>query len=82
MTTNKLNLKLMDIDIKFTRRNYENIYQKAQVLDLLLKNPKIDPKYAFIVCGLFQDPEQAYQDSMQYYEQAKQESEELVEWLK
>lgn len=78
MTTNKLNLRLMDIDIKFTRRNYENIYQKAQVLDLLLKNPKVEPKYAYQVCGLFQDPEQAYKDGMTYYEEAKKESEEVV----
>lgn len=78
MTTNKLNLKLMDIDIKFTRRNYENIYQKAQVLDLLLKNPKVAPRLAFEVCGLFQDAEQAYMDSQEYIEQAQKESEGLL----
>ena len=78
MTTNKLNLKLMDIDIKFTRRNYENIYQKAQVLDLLLKNPKVAPRLAFEVCGLFQDAEQAYMDSQEYIEQAQKESEALL----
>lgn len=78
MTTNKLNLRLGDIDIKFTRRNYENIYQKAQVLDLLLNNPKVAPRLAFEVCGLFQDVETAYQESKDYYEQAKKESEELI----
>ena len=78
MTTNKLDLKLSDIDIKFTRRNYENIWQKAQVLDLLLKNPKVAPRLAFEVCGLFQDVETAYQESQEYFEKMAAESEELV----
>lgn len=79
MTQNKLNLRLGDIDIKFTRRNYENVYQKAQVLDLLLKNPKVAPRLAFEVCGLFQDVETAYQESADYYENAKNESEKIAQ---
>lgn len=79
MTTNKLNLRLSDIDIKFTRRNYENIYQKAQVLDLLLKNDKVAPRLAFEVCGLFQDVETAYQESEEYYKQLIKESEDLLD---
>lgn len=79
MTTNKLNLRLSDIDIKFTRRNYENIFQKTQVLDTMLKNPKIAPRLAFEVCGLFQDVETAYQESKEYYEQYVKESEELLD---
>lgn len=78
MTANELNLSLADIDIKFTRRNYENIWQKAQVLDLLLKNNKVAPQLAFQVCGLFTDSEEAFVLSNDYYEKTKAESEELL----
>jgi len=72
MTENKVNLRISDIDIKFTRRNYENMWQKAQVLDLLLKNNKVAPQLAFQVCGLFTDSEEAYTQSKDYYaEQVK-----------
>ena len=66
LSLKKYNLALTDIDIKFTRRNYENIYQKSQVLDLLLKSGKVAPRLAFQVCGLFSDSEQAYEDSEKY----------------
>ena len=69
LTANAINLKLSDIDIKFTRRNYENLYQKAQTLDLLLKNDKIAPELAFQVCGLFPNSEEAYTMSNEYYKQ-------------
>ena len=59
------------IDIKFTRRNYENIETKSQVLNTMLGNPMIDPKLAFEYCNLFCDPEEAYQLSMSYYEKHK-----------
>lgn len=71
LTENELDLALSDIDIKFTRRNYENFYQKAQVLDLLLKNSQVSPKNAFEVCGLFTDPEQAYLDGKAHYEEVQ-----------
>lgn len=77
MTENNVNLKLSDIDIKFTRRNYENLYQKAQTLDLMLKNDKIAPQLAFQVCGLFPNSEEAYTMSKDYYEELKKESEEI-----
>jgi SPP1 family phage portal protein len=66
-------LKLSDIDVKFTRRNYENIQTKAQVLDTMLKNPKIDPMLAFTHCGMFSDPQDAAKTSAEYYEKAKAE---------
>lgn len=73
-TLGKTKLRGIDIDIKFTRRNFENIYQKAQTLDLLLKNPKIHPRLAFIYSGLSADPDSDYQVSEQYYkEQLKQQ---------
>ena len=75
MTENKIDLKLSDIDIKFTRRNYENLWQKAQVLDLLLRNDKVAPQLAFQVCGLFPNSEEAFDLSSKYYEEVKKESE-------
>ena len=57
-----------EIETKFTRRNYENITSKAQVLCEMLDNPKIDPIFAYQSCGLFPDPEAAYVRSMKYYE--------------
>ena len=70
-----VDLKLTDIDIKFTRRNYENIQTKAQVLCEMLNNPKIDPKLAFTHCGLFTDAEEAYRISMKWYEKNKSDGE-------
>ena len=63
-----LKLKLKDIDIKFTRRNYDNIQSKSQVLVAMLQQPKIHPLLAFTHCGLFSDPESAYTMSNEYYE--------------
>lgn len=61
-----LGLRLSDVDTKFTRRNYENIQMKSQVLTTMLDNPKIHPKLAFTHCGMFVDPEEAYQMSLEY----------------
>lgn len=62
-------LKLSDIDIHFTRRNYENIASKSQVLVAMLNNPKIHPELAFQSCGIFADPESAYLQSKAYYDE-------------
>ena len=64
-----LNLKLKDIDMKFTRRNYDNIQSKSQVLVAMLQQPKVHPLLAFTHCGLFSDPESAYTMSNAYYEE-------------
>ena len=72
-TLRNKNLKLKDIDIRFTRRNYENIQGKAQVLTTLLANDKIDPKLAFEHSGMFTDPTLAYMQSMAHYEQIQEE---------
>ncbi len=72
-------LNLRHIDIVFTRRNYENIKVKADVLVEMLKSEKIDPKLAFQHCGMFTDPERAYQISKTYYENyKKQEMDDLM----
>lgn len=64
-----LNLKPTDIQLQFTRRNYENIQSKSQVLVSMLQQPKIHPLLAFQHSGMFVDPERAYVMSMDYYEQ-------------
>ena len=69
---NIVNLKVDDVDIRFTRRNYENIQVKSQVLTTMLSNDKIEPKLAFQSCGLFIDPEEAYRESMEYYGRIEQ----------
>jgi hypothetical protein len=62
------NLSVRDIEIKFSRRNYDNLQTKSQVLTTLLSNPKIHPELAFTHCGLFLDPESAYLQSKQWWE--------------
>lgn len=62
-------LMLKDISLKFTRRNYENIQSKAQVLVSMLQQEKIHPLLAFESSGLFIDPEEAYSMSLKYFEE-------------
>ena len=64
-----IDLRLKDIELQFTRRNYENIQSKSQVLVSMLQQPKIHPLLAFQHSGLFVDPERAYTLSMNYYEE-------------
>lgn len=62
-------LRLTDITPHFTRRNYDNIANKSQVLIAMLNNPKIHPEVAYASCGMFPDPESAYLQGMAYYEE-------------
>ena len=64
-------LHLRDIDMKFTRRNYEAIQSKSQVLISMLQEPKIHPQLAFQHSGMFSDSESAYSMSMRYYEEER-----------
>lgn len=66
-----LSLKLSSIEIRFTRRNYENITAKADVLIKMLGNSKIHPLLAYTHCGMFSDPLVAYKMGMEY--EAEQE---------
>lgn len=77
-----MDLKVCNVEIRFTRRNYENILQKAQVLDLMLKNNKIHPRLAFEHCGLFVDSDLAYTLSAEYVEEQEQKAQELFEQQK
>ena len=66
-----------DIEVKFTRRNYENILSKSQTLTTMLGNDKIHPKCAYEASGLFIDVEDAYQMGIEWYneQQKKQQAE-------
>lgn len=75
-----LELKLSNIEIRFTRRNYENISEKANVLTAMLNNNKIAPQLAFQHCGMFVDAESAYLMSKAYAEE--QEEKELARLTK
>lgn len=68
-----IELSIKDLDIHFTRRNYENLLVKSQVLTTMLSQNKIAPKLAFEASGLFTDPEGAYAESMNWYEEQKLE---------
>lgn len=70
-----LTLKLSGLEIRFTRRNYENITEKANVLTMMLSNPKIAPVLAFTHSGLFSDPQLAYKMSMEYMEEQERKQE-------
>ena len=72
-------LRLRDIDTRFTRRNYDNIQSKSQVLVSMLQQNKIHPRLAFTSCGLFCDAENAYQMSMDYYEEQAKKALEMAQ---
>lgn len=74
-----MNLNLSDIEIRFTRRNYENIQEKTQVLTTMLANDKIHPRLAFEHSGMFADPGLAYTESMLYAEKKRKETERELE---
>lgn len=64
-----MDISVSDIEINFTRRNYENIAQKSEVLLGMLSSDKIHPKLAFTHSGMFPDPESAYKMSAEYAEE-------------
>lgn len=78
-----LELPLKNVEPKFSRRNYDNIQTKSQVLTTMLNNPKIHPELAFVHSGLFLDPEGAYLMSKEWWETAEQkEAEEMEKYVK
>ena len=68
-----------DVEVAFTRRNYENILSKSQTLVTMLAQDKIHPKSAFEASGLFIDTEEAYRLGMEWYNQVKKEQEKLMQ---
>ena len=75
--TEVCSLKLKDIELSFTRRNYDNIQSKAQVLVQMLQQPKIHPRLAFAHCGMFSNVEDAYSMSIAYAEEQEKKALEL-----
>ena len=63
-----IELGLSDVEIRFTRRNYENIMEKSQVLITMLGSPRVHPELAFEASGLFVDPNIAYMKSKEWWE--------------
>ena len=74
-----LNLALKNVEIKFSRRNYDNLQTKSQVLTTLLNSPKVHPELAYYHCGLFLDPESAYLQSKEWWEANQQKQEEMLQ---
>lgn len=72
-------LSPMNIEIKFTRRNYEAIQSKTQVLTTLLGSGKVHPRLAFEHCGMFADPEAAYDLSQSYVDEQAAKQVELFQ---
>src|SRR5574344_456480 len=76
-----VSMRVKDVDMRFTRRNYDNIQSKSQVLVSMLQQPKIHPLLAFSSSGLFCDSESAYSMSMKYYEEQQAKLEEQAAQL-
>jgi len=72
-------LTVRDIEIKFSRRNYDNLQTKSQVLVSMLNNPKIHPELAFTHCGMFLDPESAFLQSKAWWEENERKAQEMAE---
>lgn len=60
------------VDVKFTRRNYEDILSKSQTLITMLNNDKVHPQYAYEASGLFIDTQDAYNAGMEWYKQQQE----------
>lgn len=73
-------LQLADIDIHFDEGEYENTFEKAQVLKMLLPDDGwVHPKFAYEVSNLTTDPEAAYTAGKAFHdEQSKAEADELA----
>lgn len=68
-----------DVDVKFTRRNFEDILSKSQTLTTMLDNDKIHPLCAYEASGLFVDTQEAYNMGMEWYAQKQEEAKEAME---
>lgn len=73
-TISKLDLKVSQVDVRFTRRNYENIQEKSNVLLAMLGSNKVHPKLAFEHSGMFADAELAYKLSEKYAEEQEKKA--------
>lgn len=60
------NLKIQDIDIKFTRNKSDNLLTKTQGL-MNMQSAQVPPDVAFATCGLFSDPNDVFDKAIKYY---------------
>lgn len=58
-----------NVEVKFTRRNYEDILSRSQTLITMLNNDKIHPQCAYEASGMFIDTQDAYNMGMEWYEE-------------
>ena len=65
-----VNLRLADIDVKFTRNRTDNALVKGQTL-LNQLQAGVHPRISIATCGLYSDPEQVWADSKEYLEKWK-----------
>lgn len=72
-------LKVKDIDIVFTRRNYSNLAGKASVLISMLGCDKIHPRLAFEYSNMFVDPERAYLMSQEWWEEQQEKAQQIAQ---
>lgn len=76
-----LNLRLFDIDVKFTRRQNDNLLVKSQGLQNLLE-AGLDPLNAISAVGLFNDPTDVCMASAEYLAKWKITQNKAVEEVK
>jgi SPP1 family phage portal protein len=74
-------LNAVDITMQYSRRNYDNLQTKSQVLTGMLASDKIHPLLAFRHCGMFPDPDEAYKMSEEYMRENSQNAKEQGENL-
>lgn len=65
-----------ELEVKFTRRNYEDLLVKSQTLTTMLNCDKVHPQKAYEASGLFVDTEEAYQMGMEWYEKHGEQNQE------
>lgn len=59
MTKSNVDISANQLEIKFTRSNYENVAQKVDAFSKMIALPNVAPILAYTTTGLFNDPEQA-----------------------
>jgi len=74
------NLKISDIDIKFTRNKSDNLLVKTQGL-MNMKQAQVPPDVAFSICGLFSDPNDVYAKGVKYFGENFWKSETPIDML-
>ena len=78
-----LKLELPELDIKFPLKNYQNSYEQAQILNLMLQDTgmKIHPQLAFTSSSIWTDGMQAYEMSRQFTESLEKKEQEKTKQI-